>query len=115
MEIFLNPPFIRHVQIGDESFERRLKMTWWEAEQMAVYVSETEAALEEWTMSGPQMRIEQNNVDRVAKKLNATLAKTTEPEKKAFIEHLAGRVEVLRQHLTERLKRDIPSYQPSHG
>jgi hypothetical protein len=60
------------------------------------------------------MRIEQNNVARVAKKLNR-LAKTTEPEKKAFIEHLAGRVEVLRQHLTERLKRDIPSYQSSHG
>lgn len=90
-------------------------MTWWEAEEMATYISETEDALGEWSLSGPQMRIEQHNVDRVAKKLNATLAKTTEPEKKAFIEHLAGRVEVLRQHLTERLKRDIPSYQSSHG
>ena len=90
-------------------------MTWWEAEEMATYISETEAALGEWSLSGPQMRIEQHNVDRVAKKLNATLAKTTEPEKKAFIEHLASRVEVLRQHLTERLKRDIPSYQSSHG
>ena len=90
-------------------------MTWWEAEEMATYISETEAALGEWSLSGPQMRIEQHNADRVAKKLNAMLTKTTEPEKKVFIEHLASRVEVLRQHLTERLKRDIPSYQSSHG
>jgi hypothetical protein len=87
-------------------------MTWWEAEEMAVYISETEAALEEWAMSGPQMRIEQHNVDRVVSKLNKTLSETTEPEKRVFIEHLANRVEVLRQHLTERLKRDIPSERP---
>ena len=87
-------------------------MTWWEAEQMAVYVSETEAALEEWSMSGPQMRIEQHAVDRITAKLNKTLSETTEPKKKVFIEHLADRVEVLRQHLTERLKRDIPSDRP---
>ena len=84
-------------------------MTWWEAEEMAVYISETEAALEDWAFSGPQMRIEQHNVDRVVSKLNKTLSETTEPEKRVFIEHLANRVEVLRQHLTERLKRDIPS------
>jgi hypothetical protein len=90
-------------------------MTWWEAEEMAVYISETEAALEDWAMSGPQMRIEQHAVDRVSKRLNAALPQATEQEKKVFIEHLANRVEVLRQHLTERLKRDIPSYQPSHG
>ena len=87
-------------------------MTWWEAEEMAVYISETEAALEDWAFSGPQMRIEQHNVDRVASKLNKTLSETTEPEKRVFIEHLANRVEVLRQHLTERLKRDIPSEPP---
>ncbi len=87
-------------------------MTWWEAEEMAVYISETEAALEDWAFSGPQMRIEQHNVDRVASKLNKTLSETTGPEKRVFIEHLANRVEVLRQHLTERLKRDIPSERP---
>jgi hypothetical protein len=58
------------------------------------------------------MRIEQHNVDRVVSKLNKTLSETTEPEKRVFIEHLANRVEVLRQHLTERLKRDIPSERP---
>ena len=83
-------------------------MTWWEAEEMAVYVSDTEAALDEWTMSNSQMRHEQLTVNQIAKKINQTLSRTTEPNKKAFLSHLANRVEVLRQHLTERLKRDLP-------
>ena len=83
-------------------------MTRWETEEMAVYVSETEAALDEWTMSNSQMRLEQDTIDRMAKKINQTLSQTTEADKKAFLAHLANRVEGLRQHLTERLKRDIP-------
>ena len=84
-------------------------MTWWEAEEMAVYVSRTEAALDEWAMSNSQMRIEQRTVDRITEKLNKTLSQTTEPDKKVFLIHLADRIENLRQHLTERLKRDLPS------
>ncbi|MCD6175121.1 MAG: hypothetical protein J7K65_05045 [Planctomycetes bacterium] len=83
-------------------------MTWWEAEEMAVYVSNTEAALEEWMMSNAQMRFEQDAVGRVAKKINQTLSQTVEPDKKVFLANLANRVEGLRQHLTERLKRDLP-------
>lgn len=83
-------------------------MTWWETEEMAVYISKTEAALDDWTMSNSQMRLEQNAVNRTAKKINKILSQTTEPEKKVFLVHLAGRIEGLRQHLTERLKRDIP-------
>lgn len=83
-------------------------MTWWEAEEMAAYVSNTEAALEEWMMSNAQMRFEQDAVDRVAKKIDQTLSKTIEPDKKVFLANLANRVEGLRQHLTERLKRDLP-------
>ncbi len=83
-------------------------MTWWETEEMAVYVSQTEAALDEWAMSNPQMRIEQITVERMAKKLNRTLSQTTEPDKRAFLANLADRIEGLRQHLTERLKRDLP-------
>ena len=84
-------------------------MTWWETEEMAVYISDVEAALDEWMMSNAQMRLEQDAVDRMAKKINKTLSQTTEPEKKAFLTHLVSRVESLRQHLTERLKRDLPS------
>ena len=83
-------------------------MTWWEVEEMAVYISDVEAALDEWTMSNSKMRLEQDVVNRVAKKINKTLSQTTEPEKKAFLTHLAGRVGGLRQHLIERLKRDLP-------
>ena len=83
-------------------------MTWWEAEEMAVYVSNTEAALEEWMMSNAQMRFAQDAVGRVAKKINQTLSQTVEPDKKVFLANLANRVEGLRQHLTERLKRDLP-------
>jgi hypothetical protein len=87
-------------------------MTWWEVEEMAFYVSEAEEALDEWTMSGPQMRIEQHAVDRISVKLEKMRSKINNPEKKVFIENLANRVEGLRQHLTERLKRDIPSEHP---
>ena len=45
-------------------------MTWWETEEMAVYISKTEAALDDWTMSNSQMRLEQNAVNRTAKKIN---------------------------------------------
>ena len=83
-------------------------MTWWEAEEMAVYISDVEAALDEWTMSNTQMQIEQNKVSRIAKKLNQKLSQTTAADKKVFLAHLASRVENLRQHLTERLKRDLP-------
>ena len=83
-------------------------MTWWETEEMAVYISDTETALEEWTMSNAQMRLEQDAVGRVAKKINQTLSQTVEPDKKVFLANLANRVEGLRQHLTERLKRDLP-------
>ena len=83
-------------------------MTWWEAEEIAIYISDVEAALDEWTMSNPQMRLEQHTVDRVAKKINRTLSETDASDKKLFLTHLANRIEALRQHLTERLKRDIP-------
>ncbi|MEN8126779.1 MAG: hypothetical protein ABFR90_03130 [Planctomycetota bacterium] len=84
-------------------------MTWWEVEEIAAYVSDVEAALDEWTMSNAQMRSEQHTVSQVTEKLDRVLSQTTEPDKKIFLEHLAGRIEDLRQNLTERLKRDVPS------
>jgi 50S ribosomal subunit-associated GTPase HflX len=88
-------------------------VTWWEAEEMAAYISQTEVALDEWSMSDPQMRIQQNNIDRLEKQLKHSLAEATDQEKKEFIAHLVSRIEDLRMHLTERLKRDIPGYRPS--
>jgi len=84
------------------------EMTWWEVEDMAVYISDIAEAMDDWSMSNAQMRAEEHTIDRVAKKINQTLSKTSEPAKKQFLIHLANRVEELREHLTERLKRDIP-------
>jgi hypothetical protein len=84
-------------------------MTWWEVEEMVTYVSDVESRLDEWAMSNSQMRHEQISVDRVTKRLDRTVSQATDPDKKAFLMHLANRVEGLRQHLTERLKRDVPS------
>ena len=82
-------------------------MTWWEAEQMAAHIANTEAALGEWSMSNPEMKHEQYAIDRIAMKINRTLEQATDPNKKDFLINLASRVETLRLHLAERLKRDI--------
>jgi len=83
-------------------------MTWWEAKEMAVYIEEMEAALDEWLLSNPEMRIEQNNADRIAKRIEKTLVETTAEDKRAFLTNLADRIEHIRQDLAERLKRDLP-------
>ena len=83
-------------------------MTWWEVEDLASYLSEMTEAMDEWKLSNSQMRAEQHTIDRVAQKIDQTLKKTSEPEKKQFLMQLAVRVEELREHLTERLKREIP-------
>jgi hypothetical protein len=84
-------------------------MTWWETQEMAAYVSDVELRLDEWSMSNAQMRLEQDTLDRMAGKIQKTLSQTAEPDKKVFLKQLADRIGELRLHLTERLKRDIPS------
>jgi len=83
-------------------------MTWWEVEEMATRISEIETALDEWTMSNSEMRQEQSEIDRLEKKIDQTLSQSTGADKKVFLVNLAERVEQLRLHLTERLKRDVP-------
>ena len=83
-------------------------MTWWETQEMAEYISGIELRLDEWSMSNPQMRIEENNLNRLEQKIEKILSQTNQDEKKAILEHLANRIEGLRQLLIERLRRDIP-------
>jgi hypothetical protein len=83
-------------------------MTWWETQEIATYLSDVESRLDEWSMSNSQMRFESDSLDRLTVKIKKTLSQTSEDEKKMFLEHLARRVNELQQHLTERLKRDIP-------
>lgn len=84
-------------------------MTWWEVEQMAGYIEDLVQAMEEWSLSGPEMRREQHAVDRLRHKIQHSLdAGHTEDGRKAFLLQLADQVEGLRTQLTERLKRDLP-------
>ena len=84
-------------------------MTWWETQEMADYISDLESRLDEWSMSNPQMRIEENNLTRLEQKIEKIVSQTNQDEIRAILEHLASRVEELRELLTERLRRDIPS------
>ena len=82
-------------------------MTWWEVETLAHSVNGLERRLEEWALSNPKMRIEQEKVTKLAEKIDQALPTAAEADKKDFLVHLAGRVEELREHLTERLKREV--------
>lgn len=82
-------------------------MTWWEVEQMTFYVNTLEEKLDQWRLSNPKMRIEQQKVSRLADKIEEALPDTGDAEKRDFLTHLAGRIEELQQHLTERLKREV--------
>ncbi|MHC5161718.1 MAG: hypothetical protein ACYSO4_01135 [Planctomycetota bacterium] len=83
-------------------------MTWWEVEDMATRISDIAAALDEWSMSNFQMRVEQKTIDRITQKINRVLKHTAEPDKQTLLLSLAGRAEELRGLMAERLKRDIP-------
>ena len=82
-------------------------MTWWEVEQMTLYVNSLEEKLDQWRLSNPKMRVEQQTITRLADKIEKALPATPEMDKKDFLSHLASRIEDLQQHLTERLKREV--------
>lgn len=82
-------------------------MTWWEAEQLAVYITELEEALNDWTLTNSEMRTEQKQAQRVYRKLEEAIAFLEEPEKRIFLIQLCSRIEDLQDKLTERLKRDV--------
>ena len=84
-------------------------MTWWETEEMADYISDIESRLDEWSMSNPQMRFEENTLNQMTKKIQSILSQTDQAEKRELLEHLTNRIEELRELLIERLRRDIPS------
>ena len=84
-------------------------MTWWEVEQMTGYIADLEKAMDEWTLSGTQMRHERQVINSLEGKIQQAFSRTEDGVKKAHLLQLAERVEVLREHLTERLKRDVPS------
>ena len=83
-------------------------MTWWEVEQMAVYIADLEQAMDEWALSGIQMRQELRTMDALSGKIRKTLQQGRADRRKTYLVQLADRIEELRLQLTERLKRDLP-------
>lgn len=84
-------------------------MTWWEVEQMTGYVVDLEKAMDEWSLSGSQMRHEQHVVNILEGKIQQAFNRARDENKRTHLLQLAERVDILREHLTERLKRDVPS------
>lgn len=84
-------------------------MTWWEVEQMARDIADLEKAMDDWALSGVQMRMEQQKVDHLESKIQHVMDQADDERKKEYLRQLTDRVENLRRHLTERLKRDVTS------
>ena len=82
-------------------------MTWWEAEQLAIYITELEEALNDWTLTNSEMRLEQKQAERVYNRIDTAVITLEEAEKKIFLVQLCNRIEELQDKLTERLKRDV--------
>jgi hypothetical protein len=81
-------------------------MTWWEVEQIETYLTGLEEELEVWSLSNPEMRIEQKHVARVVEKLGSILPQISQVSKKTLVLQLSERAEVLQEYLKERLKRE---------
>lgn len=82
-------------------------MTWWEVEQLAVYITELEEALNDWTLTNSEMRTEFRKAERVFNKIDSAIMSIDDPEKRIFLVQIHNRIEDLQDKLTERLKRDV--------
>lgn len=82
-------------------------MTWWEVEQMTLYLNKVEKKLDEWTYSNPKMRIEQKQITRLSEKIEKALSSTGHVDKRDALVYLASRIQELQEYLTERLKREV--------
>lgn len=82
-------------------------MTWWEVEQIALYLKEIESGLDTWKFSNPKMRRENDRMTQCAEKIDKELPTINDVEKKDFLIHLADRIGELQEYLTERLKREV--------
>lgn len=83
-------------------------MTWWEAEQIANYLEKLEEALEDWSLTIPQMRDEMSELSRHIKKIQAELPRTWQASERLFLTQLSERAAALQEHIRERLKREKP-------
>ncbi len=79
-------------------------MTWFEVEQIYGYLQRLESALEEWTLSRPQMQSVKAELARLSRKLNEEIVTPLKPPKKHLLKDLFTHIRHCQVCIEERLK-----------
>ena len=81
-------------------------MTWFEAEQIDLYVQKMEHLLDEWRLSPAEMRIEDSQLSRVMQKVEVVSNDdTNNPLLRGYLAEMRLRIDHCRGQIQERLKR----------
>lgn len=79
-------------------------MTWFEAEQLAKYISELETALDEWAYDNPRMRIELAELDKIERKITKSIHQRTNDNSFRILAYeVLNRAHHCRSEIRERL------------
>ena len=81
-------------------------MTWFEAEQIEVYLDRIENLLEEWRLEPVQMRIENAELSRAIRQVETVSNDDTiNPLMRRYMSELRRRIYYCKNQIQERLKR----------
>lgn len=81
-------------------------MTWFEAEQVDLYLEEIERLLDEWRLDRVQMRVEVAELTRMLRKVEADCkGDTKNPLMGRYLSDLRRRITYCNDQIQERLKR----------
>lgn len=87
-------------------------MTWWEVEQIALYISDLEERVSAWSLSGSQMRREQIKLGQLTQKFQRALPQLQDQKKKSLLIEMKKHTKELVDQLEERLKRPLSNNGP---
>ncbi len=79
-------------------------MTWFEMQQIAQYIEDLEAALDEWIMDPAEMRVEFAKLNRLNQKLRHELDVRPDSTKETLYRRLSRRLLQSQNTLFERLR-----------
>ncbi len=81
-------------------------MTWFEAEEIDIYLKKLERMLDEWRMAPMEMRIEAAELSRVREKVEVVSNDDTQnPVLREYLSEMKHRIETCKRQIRERLKR----------
>lgn len=79
-------------------------MTWFEAEQLAKYIAELEAALDEWAYDNQRMRMELAELDKIERKVTKSLHQhSNDTSFRILANEVLNRAHHCRNEIRERL------------